>query len=106
MELNEAIYKIRSKEKMIKADFSVGTGNTKEDLQELIDASLKTTKTELSKQVKDGYFTRKEANDIYGALAQMPILDTLPTGEAVATYPEFRANELYIRSVAIRLDTK
>ena len=106
MDVNEAIYMIRSKEKMIKADFEKGTGHSTSYLEDLIAGALKTTKAELSKQVKEGYFTRTEAKGIYEALAQMPILDTLPTGEAVATYPEFRANELYIHSVAIRLDSQ
>ena len=104
MDLNEAIYLIRSKEKMIKSDFQVGTGKSKAYLESQIATALATTKKELLRQARDGYFTTKEARDIHEALSQMPILEVLPTGEAVATFPEFRANELYIHSIAIRLE--
>lgn len=104
MDLNEAIYLIRSKEKMIKPDFQAGTGKSKAYLEDQIAAALATTKKELNKQVRDGYFTATEAKNIHAALSTMPILECLPSGEAVATYPEFRANELYIHSIAIRLE--
>lgn len=106
MDLNEAIYKIRSKEKMIRADFEVGTGDSQEYLTDLIAQASTTTKKELNKQVREGYFTSKEAQDIHKALSTMPMLECLESGEAVATYPEFKANELHIHSVAIKLAKK
>jgi len=104
MDINEAIYLIRSKEKMIKPTFQAGGGNSKEYLEEKISEALLNTKKELNKQVRDGYFTKAEAKNIHEALSQMPILECLPTGEAVATFPEFWSNELYIHSIAIRLE--
>ena len=99
MELNEAIYKIRSKEKMIKADFEVGSGDSKEYLEGLIREALATTKRELNKQD----FPKAEAKGIHAALSTMPVIKILDTGEAVATFPEYKMNELHIHSVAIKL---
>src|SRR5690242_10995589 len=99
MDLNEAIYKIRSKEKMIKPVFQAETGKSKTDLEKEIAAALSTTKKELQHQAKEGYFTTKEAKDIHSALSQMPVLKDLPTGEIVAVFPEFKANEFYIHAI-------
>ena len=104
MDLNEAIYLIRSKEKMIKPTFETGGGSTKAYLEGQITAALLSTKKDLNKQVREGYFTAAEAKGILAELSTMPILECLPSGEAVATYPEFKANELYIHSIAIRLE--
>jgi hypothetical protein len=57
----------------------------------------------LNKQAREGSFTTKEAKGIYEALSQMPILEVLDNNTAYAVFPEFKANELFIRSVAIRL---
>ncbi len=104
MDINEAVYLIRSKEKMIRPMFEVGEGSTKAYLENRINAARLNTKKELQRQVREGYFTKAEAKGIHEALATMSILECLPTGEAVATFPEFWNNELYVYSVAIRLE--
>ncbi len=104
MDLNEAIYLIRSKEKMIKADYRIGSGNTKEYLEGRIKEALQTTRKELNKQVKERVFTSETAKGIFEALSTMPKLVVLDSGEAVATFPEYRLNELHICSEAINLE--
>jgi hypothetical protein len=103
MTLDEAIYLIRSKEKMLRTNISVGSGHTKEYLQKLIDESLRRTKKELLKQAGEGSFTKQEALDVYKELSTVPVLETFDEQTAVATFIEYLGNELTVHSVAIRL---
>jgi len=102
--LTEAIYKIRSKEKMIRASYEKGTGTTRAFLEDRIREAAEKTEQELNSQVEQGYFTKQEAAEILEALSTMPVIREVRQGILVATFPEFKLNELYVQSVAIELN--
>lgn len=102
--LNQAIYMIRSKEKMIRATYEKGTGHTRAYLEQLIVDAQNKTREELEAQVEQGYFTEGECNQIITALNSMPVIREVQEGVLVATFPEFKLNELYVRSVAVQLN--
>lgn len=102
--LPEAIYKIRSKEKMIRASYEKGAGTNRAFLEDRIKEAAEKTEQELNSQVEQGYFTKQEATDILAVLCTMPVIREVRRGILVATFPEFKLNELYVHSVAIELN--
>jgi RecG-like helicase len=100
----EAIYKIRSKEKMIRATYTSSSETTRDYLEGLIENALKTTHRELKEQTKQGIWTKEEATSIYEALETMPVIKDVGPNVLIATFPEFKLNELYIHSVALERD--
>lgn len=103
-QLHEAIYKIRSKEKMIRASFEQGVGATRSYLEGRMEEARTTTSKELKAQVKQGYFTEKDSSQILHELNTMFKIEEPEPGILVATFPEYTLNELYLRGIAIKLD--
>jgi hypothetical protein len=109
IKIQEALYKIRSKEKPIQAYFRRGEGNTREYLEDLIYDAQEMTRLEFEEQVDNGVFTEEEAESIGEALAAMAEIkkSEADNNVLIAIYPEFKLNQLIINSVAIELnDTK
>jgi hypothetical protein len=102
--LAEAVYKIRSKEKMIRATFEQGAGHTRAYLEERIQIARDNTKKELKTQVKQGYLKEADAANILKEFELITTIDNPEPQILVATFPEFIMNEFYVRSVAVELN--